>query len=73
MDQPRVIIAFVEIFEDRGEDFGFFVGEGDSFACRFHELASAGCLEEWWYAEDVFMRGEKSLFAADDEGNYWGC
>jgi hypothetical protein len=70
MDQPRIIIAFVEIFKDGGEDFGFFVREGDSFVCRFHELASAGCLEEWRYAEDVFMCGEESLFATDDESDY---
>jgi hypothetical protein len=68
MDQPRIVVAFVEVFEDGGEDLGFFVWEGDSLACCFEELASAGCLEEWRVAELVFVGGEQSLFSADDEG-----
>jgi hypothetical protein len=70
VDQPRIIIAFVEVFENGGKDFGLFVWEGDAFARRFHELASAGGLEEGRYTEDVFVSGEEALFAADDEGNY---
>jgi hypothetical protein len=31
MYEARVIVAFVEVFEDRGEDLRFFVGKGDSF------------------------------------------
>jgi len=46
MYESWIIVAFVEVFEDRGEDFGFFVGEGDSFVVCFHELPAAGCLEE---------------------------
>ena len=70
MDQPRIIIAFVEIFEDGREDLGFFVWEGDSFVRRFEELASAGCLEKWRDAEDVFVCGEETLFTTDDKGDY---
>jgi hypothetical protein len=67
-----VIIAFVEIFEHRGEDLGFFVGKCDSLCCRFHELSAACGLEEWRHAEDVFVCGEKSLLATDDECDYRG-
>jgi hypothetical protein len=30
-------------------------------------------LEEWRYAEDVFVGSEEALLAAHDEGNYGGC
>ena len=68
----RVVIAFVEIFEDAGEDLRFFVWEGDSFGGRTEELATAGSREEGREAEHVFMCCEESLFAADDEGDYGG-
>jgi hypothetical protein len=68
MDQPRIVIAFIEVFKDGGEDLGLLVRKGDSLACCFEELASAGCLEEWRVAEDVFVGGEKSLFSSDNEG-----
>lgn len=67
MDQPRIVVAFVEVFEDGGKDLGFFVGKGDSLACCFEELASAGRLKERRDAEDVFVSGEKSLFSSDNE------
>lgn len=68
VDEARVVVAFVEILEDRGEDLGLFVRQRDALRRCFHELSAAGGLEEGRYAEDVFVGGEEPLFAADDEG-----
>ena len=38
----------------------------------FAELAAASGSEEGGEAEDVFVGGEEALFAADDDGDYWG-
>lgn len=45
--QLGCVVAFVEIFEDGGEDFWCFVGEFDSFAVGFEELRTA-CFGEVW-------------------------
>jgi hypothetical protein len=65
-----IIVAFVEVFEDRGEDLGLFIWKGDSLGCRFHELSAACGLEEGRYAEDVFVCGEKSLLLTHNECDY---
>jgi hypothetical protein len=38
----------------------------------FAELAEAGRGEEGREAEDVLVGGKETLFAADDDGDYWG-
>ena len=73
MYETRVVIAFVEVFEDGREDFRFFIGKGDSFGRSFEELSTAGGREEGGDAEDVFVGCEESLLAADDESYYGGC
>ena len=65
-----VVVAFVEVLEDGGEDFWFFVGEVDAFVgCRLEELSGAEGLEPGGVGEDVFVGGEEALFAADGYGD----
>ena len=47
-----VVVAFVEVFEDGGEDFGDFFGEGDAFGVGFEELAAGYGGEEGGGGED---------------------
>ena len=72
MNQPRKVITFVEILEDRREDLGLFVGERDSFIRSFHKLPTTCCLEEWRVAEDVFVCSKQPLFSSDDQCDYGG-
>ena len=67
VEETGVVVAFVEVFENGGEDFGEFFGEGDSFGGGFEELAAADCGEEGGGGEDVFVGGEETLFGADTE------
>lgn len=67
-----MVVAFVEVFEDGGEDFRELVGEGDAFGGRFEELAAADGGEEGGGGEDVFVGGEEALLDADAEGDDWG-
>ena len=67
VEETGVVVAFVEVFEDGGEDLGDFFGEGDSFGGRLEELAADDCGEEGGSGEDVFMGGEEPLFGADAE------
>ena len=72
VQEARVVVAFVEVFEHRGEDFGDFFGQGDSFGAGFEELAAADGGEEGGVGEDVFVGGEEALFGADAEGDDGG-
>ena len=67
VEETRVVVAFVEVFEDGGEDLGDLFGEGDSFGGGLEELAAADCSEEGGGGEDVFVGGEETLFRADTE------
>ena len=66
--QARVVVAFVEVFEDGGEDLGGFFGEVDPVGGRFEELAASDGGEEGRGGEDGGVRGEEALFGADAEG-----
>ena len=69
MQEPGIVVAFVEVFEDGGEDFGGFFGEVDSFGGGFEELAAADGGEEGRVGEDVFVGCEETLLGADAEGD----
>lgn len=69
MEQAGIVIAFVKVFEDGGEDFGDFFGEVDSFGGGFEELATADGGEEGGGGEDVFVGGEEALGGADAESD----
>jgi hypothetical protein len=57
----RSIIAFVEVFEDGGEDLWLFVGQLDAFARCLEELCTALLCEVGGLAQNVFVRGEETL------------
>lgn len=69
MEEPRVVVSLVEVFEDGGEDLRQFFGEVDSLGGGFEELAAADCREEGRCGEDVFVGGEESLFRANAESD----
>ena len=73
VQEARVVVAFVEVFEDGGEDLGDFFGKGDSFGGGLEELAADDSGEEGGSGEDVFVGGEEPLFGADAECDDGGC
>lgn len=64
--KPRIVIAFVEVFEHRGEDLGLLVGKGDTLVGCLNKLSAARSLKEGRDADDVFMSGEKTLISTYD-------
>jgi hypothetical protein len=45
MQQFRVVVSFVEVFEDSRKDLGLLVGQVDPSRVGLEELALAGSLE----------------------------
>ena len=72
MQEAGVVVAFVEVFEDGGEDFGKLFGEVDSFGGGLEELAAADGGEEGGVGENVFVGGEEALLGSDAEGDDGG-
>ena len=71
VEKAGVVVAFVEVFEDGGEDFGEFFRQVDSFGGGLEELAAADGGEEGRGGEDVFVGCEETLLDADAEGDDW--
>lgn len=69
MQKAGVVVAFVEVFEDGGEDFGELFGQVDSFGGGLEELAAADGGEEGGVGEDVFVGCEEPLLGAHAEGD----
>ena len=69
MAETGIIVAFVEVFENGGEDLGEFFGEVDSFCGGFEELAAANGGEEGGMGKNIFVGGEEALFGADADGD----
>ena len=76
MHHTREVVALVEIFEDRGEDLGLLVGQGDAAVRLVEEGVGrrrrrGAIVEEGMEvrrgAEDVFVGCEDALFSADDD------
>jgi hypothetical protein len=75
--EARGVVAFVEVFEDAGEDFGLFGRQVDAFAWGCDVWVGlgrgAGGLggavrgEEGGCAEDGLVRGEEALLRAHAE------
>ena len=72
VQEAGIVVAFVEVFEDGGEDFGKLFGEVDAFGGGFEELAAADGGEEGAVGEDVFVGGEEALLGSDAEGDDGG-
>ena len=71
VQKARIVVAFVEVLEDGGEDFGQFFWEIDSFGGGLEELAAADGGEEGRGRKDVFVGCEEALLDADAEGDDW--
>lgn len=69
VQEAGVVVAFVEVFEDGGEDFWELFGQVDSFGGGLEELAAADGGEEGGVGEDVFVGCEEALLGADAEGD----
>ena len=72
VQKAGIVVAFVEVFEDGGEDFGDFFGKVDSFGGGLEELATADGREEGRGGEDVLVGCEEALLDANAEGNNRG-
>lgn len=68
MYQARVIIALVKVLEDGGEDFWLFVGQIDSFAMGFEELASTASGKERRDTQDILVGSKEPLVGTHAEG-----
>lgn len=66
LNQTRVVIALVEVFQDRTEDLGLLVRKRDLFD-SIHVSGAKGVVEERAAAEDIFMSGEEALLGTDDQ------
>lgn len=79
LDLPRVpplvvhqaweVVALVEVLEDRREDFGRLVGQGDALAGFEGRVVLEEVVEVGGAGEDVFVGGENTLLVAYDEGD----
>ena len=69
VEEAGEVVAFVEVFEDGGEDFGELFGQVDSFGGGLEELAAADGGEEGGIGEDVFMRCEETLLGSNAESD----
>ena len=69
VQEAGVVVAFVEVFEDGGEDFWELFRQVDSFGGGLEELTAADGGEEWGVGEDVFVGCEEALLCADAEGD----
>ena len=67
--QTRVVVAFVEILENRREDLGLLIGKRDLLVLRVHHLPFEDIVKERGAAEDILVRGEDTLLLADDQGH----
>ena len=72
VEEAGIVVAFVKVFEDGGEDFGDLFGEGDALGGGLEELATDDGGEEGGGGEDIFVGGEEALFGADAEGDDGG-
>ena len=64
VQQPRVIVALVEILQDAGKDLWLLIRQSYPFCMGFEELSSAAGGKEWRDTKHVFMGREQTLLPA---------
>lgn len=72
VEKSRVVVTLVEVLEDAGEHFGLLIGQVDSLAVGFEELAATAGDKEGRDAEDVFVSSEETSLGANADGDYCG-
>lgn len=75
VQQPRVVVALVQVLEHAGEDFGLLLRKADGLAMSvggFEKLSAAGIGEDRGHAEDFLMGGEEALFGSHADGDDGG-
>lgn len=69
VDEAGVVVALVEVLENRREDLGLFVRQGNLLALGVEHLILEDALEEGGDSKHILMGGEDSLFLADDQSH----
>lgn len=64
-----IVVSFVEILENAGEDLRLLVREIDAFVVCFQELLTTAGLEERRHTEDVLVGGKETLVRTDTDRN----
>lgn len=73
MQQARIIVAFVEVLEHAGEDLWLLVRKLNALGVRgSKELPLDSLAEKGRKTQDVFVRGKKTAFVSDLEGDDGG-
>lgn len=63
--ETGVVVALVEVFEDRGEDFGLFIREIDTLVGGLVELAGTCGLEVRRVRQDILVCCKETLLGSD--------
>lgn len=66
VQQAWMVIAFVQILENSGEDLWLLVDKCDALCVSLEELVSADFSKEGSFAENVFTSSEQPLVLAND-------
>jgi hypothetical protein len=66
--QSRVVVAFVEVFQNTGEDFRLVIRQVNSLV-RLIELLLAERREEWRMRQDILVGRKKPLLTANAKGD----
>lgn len=69
MQQAGVVVALVEILEDTGKDFGFFVRKMNPLALALEELSLASRRKEGRQAENILVGCKKSILSTNRQGD----
>lgn len=69
VDQARRVVALVQVLEDRREDLGLLVREGEALARGLHVLRAQGGSQDGRFHQDLLMGGKDACLPADDESD----
>jgi len=72
VDEPRRVVAFVEILENRREDLGLLVGQRNLLGLRVCQLVVEDGLKEGGGEQDILVGGKDALVLADDQSHNRG-
>lgn len=76
VDQARIVVPFVHVLQDGGEDFRFLISQVDALVVRrvcIHVHVRQVALEPRRCTQDIFVGGEDALVSSDNEGDNGRC